>query len=50
MKKPFTSVTVVVLALIALAHAMRIILGWKFTIAGAHGWAWSSGGTLVLRS
>jgi hypothetical protein len=29
MKRPFTTVTIVVLALVALAHALRITLGWK---------------------
>jgi hypothetical protein len=32
----FTTVTVVVLALIALAHALRIMLAWKVAIAGTH--------------
>ncbi|AGK59308.1 hypothetical protein HYPDE_38183 [Hyphomicrobium denitrificans 1NES1] len=32
--KPFTTVTVVLLILIALAHALRLWLGWEVTVNG----------------
>ena len=48
MKKPFTTVTVVVLALIALAHALRIMLAWKVAIAGTHVPMWVSIVALIV--
>jgi high-affinity Fe2+/Pb2+ permease len=48
MKKPFTTVTIVALALIALSHALRIMLAWKVSIAGAHVPMWVSILTLIV--
>lgn len=48
MKKPFTTMTIVVLALIVLAHALRIMLGWKVAIAGTHVPMWVSIVTLIV--
>jgi hypothetical protein len=35
MKKPFTTVTVVVLAVVAIAHALRLIFGLTVALGGA---------------
>ena len=40
--------TIVVLALIVLAHALRIMLGWKVAIAGTHVPMWVSIVTLIV--
>jgi hypothetical protein len=48
MKKPFTTVTIVVLGLMALAHALRIILAWKIAIAGTHVPMWVSIVSLIV--
>jgi len=34
MKKPFTYIAVVVFALVALLHLLRLVFGWEATIAG----------------
>ncbi|HET7447964.1 MAG TPA: hypothetical protein VFJ49_08650 [Methyloceanibacter sp.] len=48
MKKPFTSVTVVVLAVVAIAHALRLIFGLSVTLGGAEVPMWVSAVALVL--
>jgi hypothetical protein len=42
MKKPFTTVTVVVLAVVAIAHALRLIFGLTVTLGGAEIPMWVS--------
>jgi hypothetical protein len=32
--KPFTSVAIVVFSIVALAHLLRILLGWTVTVNG----------------
>ena len=32
--KPFSTVAAVVLALVALAHLLRLVYGWEVTLAG----------------
>jgi hypothetical protein len=34
MKKPFTFVTVVILAIVALAHLLRLLFGWSVSVPG----------------
>jgi hypothetical protein len=35
MKKPFTTIAVGVLALMALVHVFRLLFGWEVTIQGS---------------
>jgi hypothetical protein len=48
MKKPFTMVTVVVLAVVAIAHALRLIFGLSVTLGGAEIPMWVSVVALVV--
>jgi hypothetical protein len=48
MKKPFTTVTVVVLAVVAIAHALRLIFGLSVTLGGAEIPMWVSVVALVV--
>jgi len=40
MKKPFTTITVVILAVVALLHALRLLFDWSVTVEGTavRGW------------
>jgi len=40
--KPFTTVAVVVFALVALVQLMRVVLGWDVSINGVHIPLWAS--------
>ena len=42
MKKPFTMLAVLVLALVALLHLLRFVYGWEATINGAAVPMWAS--------
>jgi hypothetical protein len=33
--KPFTTATLVILALVAIVHALRLLLGWSVTVDDA---------------
>jgi hypothetical protein len=33
--KPFTAATLVILALVAIVHALRVLMGWSATINGS---------------
>ena len=46
--KPFTTLAVVFLALLALAQATRFLLGWEVTIHGYVVPVWSSGIAFVI--
>jgi len=46
--KPFTTIAVVFLALIALAQATRFLLGWEVTIHGFVVSVWLSGIAFVV--
>ena len=46
--KPFTAVTVVLLALIALVQLLRFILGWEVTVNGLILPVWLSGIAFVI--
>jgi hypothetical protein len=46
--KPFTTIAVVFLALIALAQATRFLLGWEVTIHGFVVPVWLSGIAFVV--
>ena len=46
--KPFTTIAVVFLALIALAQATRFLLGWEVTIHGVVIPVWLSGIAFVI--
>jgi hypothetical protein len=48
MNKPFTMLAVVVFALIALVHLLRLAFGWEATINGAAVPMWASGLGLVI--
>jgi hypothetical protein len=46
--KPFTAITVVLLALIAVAQLLRFILGWEVTVNGLIVPVWPSGIVFVI--
>ena len=48
MKKPFTTVTVGVLAVVAIAHALRLIFGLTVALGGAEVAMWVSTVALVV--
>jgi hypothetical protein len=48
MKKPFTTITVVILALMAIAHALRLIFDWSVTLEGTQVPTWVSLLALVI--
>jgi hypothetical protein len=33
--KPFTTATLIILALVAIVHALRVLLGWSVTVNGS---------------
>jgi hypothetical protein len=40
--KPFATVAVILFSLVALAHLLRIVLGWEVTVAGIFIPVWAS--------
>ena len=48
MKKPFSTIAVVVFAVIALAHACRVVEGWEVVIAGRIIPVWVSGPAVLV--
>jgi hypothetical protein len=46
--KPFTTVAVVLFALIAFMHLLRLLLGWEVTVNGMVLPKWASGPGLVI--
>ena len=48
MKKPFTLLAVLVLAIVALVHLLRLVYGWEATINGAAVPMWASILALVV--
>jgi hypothetical protein len=46
--KPFTTATLVILALVAIVHALRLLLGWSVTVDGADVPQWLSVVALVV--
>ena len=34
MKKPFTTIAICIFTLVALLHALRLVLGWEITFQG----------------
>ena len=46
--KPFTSIAVVVFALIAVIQLVRFILGWEITVNGVTVPVWLSGMAFVI--
>jgi hypothetical protein len=46
--KPFTAVAVILFALIALVHLLRLLLGWEVTVNGMVVPKWASGPGLVI--
>jgi hypothetical protein len=46
--KPFTTATLVILALVAIGHALRLLLGWSVTVDGADVPMWPSVVALVV--
>ncbi len=48
MNKPFTLLSILVFALVALVHLLRLAYGWEVTINGAVMPVWASGLGLVV--
>jgi hypothetical protein len=48
MKKPFTLVTVIILAIVALAHLLRLLFGWSVSVAGTDVPTWVSVIALII--
>ncbi|UUZ68467.1 hypothetical protein LP416_30990 [Polaromonas sp. P2-4] len=48
MKKPFTTIAVVLFSLIALLQLLRVLLGWEVTVNGVHIPLWASGVAFVV--
>jgi hypothetical protein len=48
MKKPFTIIAIVLLALIAILQLLRFILGWEVTVHGVSVPVWASGIAFVV--
>ena len=48
MKKPFTSIAVVLLSLIAILQLLRFALGWEVTVNGFGIPVWASGLAFVV--
>jgi hypothetical protein len=48
MKKPFTTITVGLFALIALVQLLRLLLGWEVTVNGVHIPLWASAIAVVV--
>ena len=46
--KPFTTVAVVLFAMIAFVHFLRLLLGWEVTVNGMVVPKWGSGPGLVI--
>jgi len=46
--KPFTTIAVVVFALVALIQALRIVSGWDITVNGISIPPWASGIAVVV--
>lgn len=46
--KPFTTATPVILALVAIVHALRLLLGWSVTVDGSAIPMWVSVVALVI--
>ena len=40
--KPFTTATLVILALVAIVHVVRLLLGWSVTVDGTDIPIWAS--------
>ena len=49
-RKPFTLVTVVFLALLALVHVLRLLFGWSVTVQGIDVPSWPSFAAIVITS
>ena len=46
--KPFTTIATVIFALVALAHILRVFLGWEVTMGGMAVPMWASVAGLVI--
>lgn len=46
--KPFTTATLVILALVAIVHALRLLFGWSITVDGTDIPMWVSVVGLVI--
>jgi hypothetical protein len=46
--KPFTTIAVVIFALIAFIHVLRLVLGWEVTVNGAVMPTWLSAVGLAI--
>jgi hypothetical protein len=48
MNKPFTVAAVIIFAIVAVMHLLRLVLGWDATIAGTEIPMWVSVASLVI--
>ena len=48
MKKPFTSIAIVIFALVALLQLLRVLLGWEVTVNGWRIPLWASGAAFAV--
>ena len=48
MKKPFTTIAVVVLSLVAFLQLLRVLLGWEVTVNGVSIPFWASAVAVVV--
>lgn len=48
MKKPFTTIAVIFLSLLALLQLLRVLLGWVVTVNGVQIPLWVSGAAVVI--
>jgi hypothetical protein len=46
--KPFTNVSVVVLAFIAMMQLLRFVMGWEVSVNGVHVPVWVSGVAFLI--
>jgi hypothetical protein len=46
--KPFTAATLVILALVAIVHVLRLLLGWSVTVNGTDIPMWVSAVAFVI--
>jgi hypothetical protein len=46
--KPFTTATLIILALVAIVHAMRVVMGWSVTVNGSDVPMWAIVVALVV--
>lgn len=46
--RPFTTIAVLILMVVGVAHAIRLCLGWEITLNGIHIPVWLSGVAMIV--